>query len=70
MVVPIEPGLELDIGVPQVLFQTFFFSLSEAEGGTFGVSKDGQRILLNTRITESASPPITVVLDWAAELEQ
>jgi len=45
--------------VPKPLFETH-------TTGRYAVTADGQRFLLNTPVEESASAPITVVLNWAA----
>ncbi len=36
----------------------------------YAVTADGQRFLLNTPVEESASAPITVVMNWTAELKR
>jgi hypothetical protein len=40
---------------------------------TFDVTRDGQRFLVNTRVAEpqgSPRPPMTVVVNWAAEIKK
>ncbi|MBI3447654.1 MAG: serine/threonine-protein kinase [Acidobacteria bacterium] len=37
---------------------------------TYDVSPDGQRILVNSALESAAPSPISVVIDWAAELER
>lgn len=50
-------------GVPKLLFET---------SGTwnYDVSRDGQRILIAVPVEESSPEPITVVLNWAADLKR
>jgi len=51
-------------GVPKVLFQT-----REVVGRyRYAVTADGQRFLVNTPLEEANTAPITVVLNWTAEL--
>ena len=60
-------------GIPRELF---FTPISGGAGmlnaGRYDVTPDGQRFLINTAAAESAaaSSPITVVLNWQAELKQ
>lgn len=62
--VPVTLGALVEIGKPQILFQT------QAEASTgftwhqYDVSQDGQRILVNT--AEVHATPVTVVYDWPA----
>ena len=51
-------------GVPKALFQT-----REVVGRyRYAVTADGQRFLVNTPLEEASTAPITVVLNWTAEL--
>lgn len=52
-----------EFSVPKPLFEA-------QTTGYYAVTGDGQRFLLNTPVEESASAPITVVLNWAAELKR
>ena len=53
-------------GVPKVLFQT-----REVVGRyRYAVTVDGQRFLVNTPVEEASTAPITVVLNWTAELSK
>jgi hypothetical protein len=54
-------------GPPQPLFQTTF------GGGTYAsyaVDRDGQRFRLTVPLGPEEAPPITVVLNWAAQLRR
>jgi eukaryotic-like serine/threonine-protein kinase len=70
MAVPIEKGHTLRAGVPRALFQVPVMRAFVSGHGfrtQFGVSKNGQRILVNTMQEESVHVPITVVANWTAE---
>jgi hypothetical protein len=67
MAVEVKAGATFQSGLPRALFQTRVTGLSDVRNH-YAVSKDGQRFLVNTLVEESASTPITVVLNWTAEL--
>ena len=72
MAVPIRAGSTLEIGRPEVLFETHTVagvSRSPSLRQQYDVSPDGQRFLLNVPSEETTSP-ITVVLNWTAGLKQ
>ncbi len=63
---------EVEIGVPQSLFvtRTRMTGLTGSfEPAQYDVSADGQRFLINTLVEEEGATPITLVLNWAEELE-
>jgi len=49
--------------VPKPLFETH-------SNASYSVTADGQRFLLHTPVEESAPAPITVVMNWAAEVKR
>jgi serine/threonine protein kinase/Tol biopolymer transport system component len=62
-----------EVGGPKPLFRPQI--LGGLGGGPFsswryGISRDGQRFLINTALEQSASVPITVVTDWTAGLKK
>ena len=62
MAVEVNSGAKFEAGVPKPLFET--------RGATsFDVSKDG-RFLIATQTEQSASTPITVVVNWMAGLKK
>jgi Tol biopolymer transport system component len=63
--VPMTPGDEPRPGAPTVLFDA---RLEEAGDRQYDVSADGQRFLLNRRLSADDTPPV-VVLDWSALLD-
>ena len=64
MVVDVQLGKTLSVGVPRKLFQT---TLAIANRG-FEVSPDGQRVLLREGADDLPDSPITVVLNWWVDL--
>jgi len=62
-------GSGLEPGAPQALFDM----PREVEGltlsTTYDASADGQRFLLLAPVEETTATPLTVVLNWAAELK-
>jgi Tol biopolymer transport system component len=60
-------GGSFDVGAVKLLFGTH-----AAQGGRYryGASADGQRFLINTLPEQTASAPITVVLNWTAGLKR
>jgi serine/threonine protein kinase len=59
-------GSSFEVGAVKPLFQTRATGLEDR----YAVSSDGQRFLINTAPEQAASAPITVVLNWAAELKK
>jgi Tol biopolymer transport system component len=51
-------GSSVEAGAPVALFTT-------RPASEFAASPDGQRFLINTPLEDAATPPITVVLNWA-----
>jgi eukaryotic-like serine/threonine-protein kinase len=62
MAVEIKPGVKFEAGVPHPLFDV-------RRGVVFDVSKDGN-FLIPTTAEQSASAPVTVVLNWQEGLEK
>ncbi len=56
-----------EAGVPRTLFETRVTGLVDARNH-YLVAPNGQHFLINTVVEEASSPPITVVLNWTAEL--
>jgi eukaryotic-like serine/threonine-protein kinase len=69
MAVEVKVGTTFQPGLPRALFQTRVIGLCD-ELNHYAVSKDGQRFLVNTVVEESTSNPLTVVLNWTAELRR
>jgi Tol biopolymer transport system component/predicted Ser/Thr protein kinase len=67
MAVDISAGQGISAGIPHALFQTS--AGNGATGRHYDVSADGQRFLVYSSYSRSADAPITVVLNWWAELK-
>ena len=37
---------------------------------SYGVSGDGQRFLVNTKVDEPNGAPLSIILNWASEMEK
>jgi dipeptidyl aminopeptidase/acylaminoacyl peptidase len=66
MVVPVQADSTFQAGRPQALFELHFFQPVIP----YNASADGQRFLVNTPLEEDNSSPVTVVLNWTAELKK
>lgn len=66
MAVAVQTDSTFQAGRPQALFEPRFFQPIIP----YTVSADGQRFLVNTPIEEDNSSPVTVVLNWMAELKK
>jgi hypothetical protein len=58
-------GSNFEPGVPRMLFESEGAGLFD-----FAVRRDGQRFLIPVPIEEGSSAPITVVLNWTADLKR
>ncbi|MEQ1912457.1 MAG: hypothetical protein ABMA15_26785, partial [Vicinamibacterales bacterium] len=72
MAVPIvanKNGQTLDVGAPMPLFTTRLATGSNVTGAKpqYAVASDG-RFLLNARVDDGTSPPLTVVVNWSDAL--
>jgi hypothetical protein len=62
-----------DVGVPQVLFKARVLTGGAGVGypsNSYAVTGDGQRFLVVSLVGETASEPITVVVNWTAGLKK
>ena len=66
MAVAVQADSTLEAGRPQALFEPRFFQPIIP----YTVSADGQRFLFTTPVEEDNSSPMTVVLNWMAELKK
>ena len=58
-----------EAGLRKVLLKTRTTGVNNARKD-YAVAADGQHFLINTLVTESAPTPITIVLNWSAELKR
>ena len=71
MAVPMSVGANFDAGAPAALFQAHARELlGTSEQVSYDVTKDGQRFLINTQVKNADTHPMTVILNWDAELKK
>ena len=58
-----------EAGVPRALFQTRVVGYPNPRN-VYEVSADGQRFLIIRPLEEATSTPITVVVNWTADLKR
>jgi hypothetical protein len=64
-------GTNFDSATPTALFQAHareFFATSEQL--SYDVTKDGQRFLINTQVKNGDTHPMSVILNWDAEMKK
>ena len=69
MAVSMKPGLRLEAGVPQPLFQTPITNVV-LNVDQYDVTGDGQRFLVLTPTSNARQTPITVVVNWTTGLSE
>jgi Tol biopolymer transport system component len=71
MAVAISTGATFDAGVPVPLFQTHRRqAISSQDVFSYDVAADGHRFLVETRIDEPKASPMSVLLNWSAEMKK
>jgi len=71
MAVAVTTGASFKPGSPVALFQTHRRQpVSFLDVFSYDVSGDGQRFLIATKMDEGNSPPLSVLLNWASEMEK
>ncbi len=60
-------GAHIQFAAPHMLFETHM--VPNAASAEYDVSPDGQRFLVGSVIGEADSPPVSLVLNWTAELK-
>jgi Tol biopolymer transport system component len=69
MAVPVKIGSTLEAGVPRVLFDAPVPPISITSDRThYAVTADGQRFLVRKVFEDTTGAPVTIVLDWTAEI--
>jgi serine/threonine protein kinase/Tol biopolymer transport system component len=68
MSVEVKAGATFEVGVSKPLFDTRVESYTN--DNRYAVSPDGQRFLMNVPVEAQTSTPITVVLNWTADLKK
>jgi hypothetical protein len=68
---PVTTETNFDSGTPVPLFQAAPRQPSSSRDQfVYDVSKDGQRFLILTQVKQAETPPMTLVLNWAAKLNK
>ncbi len=71
MAVPIKPGTTFEAGVPESLFQARIIGAGQSfSRNSYVLSPDGRRLLVISTVEGTSSTPISVVLNWTAELKR
>ena len=71
MSVEVKAGNSFEAGAPVALFQTRLRKpVSALEVVSYAVTGDGQRFLVNTRMDEPSAAPLSIILNWASEIER
>jgi serine/threonine protein kinase/Tol biopolymer transport system component len=71
MAVAVTAGASFEVGSPVTLFQTHLRQrISTQDVFSYDVSGDGQRFLINTKVDEANAAPLSILLNWASEMEK
>jgi eukaryotic-like serine/threonine-protein kinase len=71
MAVAVKTGASFEAGSPVALFQTHRRQpISAQDVFSYDVSGDGQRFLIATKVDEANAAPLSVLLNWASEMEK
>jgi len=71
MAVKVKTGASFEADSPVALFQTHRRQpVSAQDFFSYDVSGDGQRFLIATRVDEANAAPLSVLLNWASEMEK
>ena len=68
MAVDVKLGATFEASVPQALFRTRVLALTDFRN-EYAVTADGQRFLINSRAEETDAAPISIVVNWTADLK-
>ncbi|MBA2525783.1 MAG: serine/threonine-protein kinase [Pyrinomonadaceae bacterium] len=69
MAVDVKLGATFEAGVPKALFGTRVLTLTDNFRNHYAVTADGQRFLINSNVEETSIAPISVVVNWTADLK-
>ncbi len=71
MAVAVKIGNNFEAGPPVTLFQTHTRQpISYQDVFFYDVTGDGQRFLINTKVDEPNAAPLSIILNWASEMEK
>ena len=67
----VTTGANFDAGAPVALFQaTPRQPVALFDLFIYDLSRNGQRFLINTQVKQPETAPLSVILNWASELER
>jgi eukaryotic-like serine/threonine-protein kinase len=69
MAVGVKSGAAFEAGAPEPLFVTRVLTMTDFRNH-YVVTADAQRFLINSTIEEASDTPISVVVNWAADLKR
>jgi len=71
MAVAVKTGGSFEAGPPGALFQTHTRQpISSQDMFSYDVTGDGKRFLINTKVDEPSAAPLSIILNWASEMER
>ena len=71
MAASVATGDSFEAGSPVALFQTHRRqSMSSQDLFSYAVGNDGQRFLIATKVDETNTAPLSILLNWASEMEK
>jgi len=71
MAVPVKTDSNFEAGAPVALFQTHTRQqISFMDVFSYDVTGDGQRFLINTKVDDPGAAPLSIILNWASEMER
>jgi Tol biopolymer transport system component len=71
MAVAVTTGVRFEASSPVALFQTHRRQpVSFLDVFSYDVSADGQKFLINTKVDEANAAPLSILLNWASEVEK
>jgi hypothetical protein len=71
MAVAVTTGASFEGSSPVALFQTHRRQpVSSLDVFSYDVSGDGQRFLIATKVDEANAAPLSILLNWASEMEK
>ena len=71
MAVPVRTGANFEASSPVALFQAHLRQpISVLDRVSYDVSPDGQKFLINTKVDEPNAAPLSVILNWASEMDR
>ena len=71
MSVDVKTGASVEAGAPTPLFLTHLRQpISAMDFFSYDVTGDGQKFLVNSKLDTSSTAPLSIVLNWRAEMEK